>query len=77
MATNREICEAFARGFDPPLNIAPTHNVDGRPVTDAWICADKRAAVTAIAVNGALALYFDKPDAAELGRLVAGLSRGT
>ena len=37
--TNREILEAFAAQFSPPLKVVGTRNIDGMPVKDGYFCA--------------------------------------
>ena len=36
---NKEIAEAFAARFTPPLNVVATQRINGIPMPDAFMCA--------------------------------------
>lgn len=61
--TNKEIAELFAAQFDPPLSICHVHNVNSKPVKDAWMAAywdgARRMGITAHAVDGRLHAFLE------------------
>ena len=63
MSRNREIAEAFAAQFDPPLAVVQTQRVNNVPHRDAWMCAvwDEAAGygITAHAFGGQLHAYVE------------------
>lgn len=76
---NREIIEAFAQEFDPPLTICMTSNINRRPVKDAWLASywdkERRIGITAHAVKGRLHAFLecegDGAVAEPLGQMMA------
>jgi hypothetical protein len=79
MRSNREIAEAFAAQFEPPLTVVHTERINNRPVADAWLVAyfDKARGygITAHAFGGRLHAYLeagtDGGEAEHAGRLMA------
>ena len=84
--TNREIAEAFAAQFNPPLSVVGTKKINGKHVADAWLVAyynkDTGRGITAHSFAGKLHAYLETlvpgKEAESAGHLMAkalGMSR--